>query len=324
MAVRRHASSRGAHRRPAPRSVFPREHLEGLRPSRPHEPTLPVVIDASATKSGSSSAARRKSGSFPRRPHAFPAARSSNGRSRGLAVGVGVGSSRSSDRRPPAPRCRRPARRPKIARLRAPAARKGRDRAPAPEVARQDLRHRAAPAPHAPQGSGVWTKSVSPAPRRSIHSTMSVPVTSSVTPCSTCRRALTSRKCADVAVRVVEELDGAGGAVVDAFHEARSGLVHGGANAIGHPGHGGLFEDLLVASLHGAVAITENDHALAPSPKTWTSTWRAARTKRSRNRRSSPKLLAASAATGSQTPRSASDESTCAYRCRRRQRCSSA
>ena len=46
----------------------------------------------------------------------------------------------------------------------------------------------------APRATGVASGIGSPAAVRTIHSTMSMPVTSSVTPCSTWMRVLTSRK----------------------------------------------------------------------------------------------------------------------------------
>jgi hypothetical protein len=58
---------------------------------------------------------------------------------------------------------------------------------------------------------------------RIIHSTRSMPVTSSVTPCSTCRRVFTSRKKKSSPVRVVDELDRSGGAVVHALSQLHRG-----------------------------------------------------------------------------------------------------
>ncbi len=84
-----------------------------------------------------------------------------------------------------------------------------------------------------------------------------MPVTASVTGCSTCRRVFTSRKKNSPVVVVEQELDGAGGAVAERAREAQRGVAHRLAQRGVDPRRGRLLEDLLVATLDRALALAE-------------------------------------------------------------------
>ena len=58
----------------------------------------------------------------------------------------------------------------------------------------------------------------------------------------------------DVAVRLQEEFDGAHADVVHVFEQRAGSGHHLLVRALGQEGGGGLFDQLLVAALHGAVA----------------------------------------------------------------------
>ncbi len=60
-------------------------------------------------------------------------------------------------------------------------------------------------------------------------------------------------------VVVVDELDGAGGGVVDGFGEEGCGGEEAGPGFVRQAGCWGLFEDFLVAALGGAVALAEGE-----------------------------------------------------------------
>ena len=78
-------------------------------------------------------------------------------------------------------------------------------------------------------------------------------------------------------VVVVDELHRAGGLVVDGF-----GQADGGGQQFAHcrlAGRGRLFDDFLIAALHGTIAFAQS---ATPSPKIWTSMWRALATNFSR------------------------------------------
>ncbi len=93
---------------------------------------------------------------------------------------------------------------------------------------------------------------------RIIQATRSTPVTASVTGCSTCRRALTSRNDASRACGVVDELDGARRAVVRPTRPAAREVACSCSRiASGRAGCGCLLDDLLVAALQRAVPITQ-------------------------------------------------------------------
>jgi len=77
-----------------------------------------------------------------------------------------------------------------------------RSRAPGPQRKRGPVLQR-----RAARGAGVPALGGRPAPSRTIHSTRSTPATSSVTPCSTCRRRVDLEKIEGRAVHIVEELD---------------------------------------------------------------------------------------------------------------------
>ena len=100
----------------------------------------------------------------------------------------------------------------------------------------------------------------SPRAMRICSSTRSRPVSSSVMPCSTCRRGFTSRK----AKRAVgdQELDGADADVADGARELarRTPGARASRRRI-EAGRRRLFEHLLVSALHGAVAAAERQHA---------------------------------------------------------------
>ena len=61
-------------------------------------------------------------------------------------------------------------------------------------------------------------------------------------------------------VRVVDELDRAGRAVGDRLSQAHGGGMQSGALRVTQAGRGRLFDHLLVAALHRAVALTQCQH----------------------------------------------------------------
>ena len=86
-----------------------------------------------------------------------------------------------------------------------------------------------------------------------------MPVTSSVTGCSTCRRVLTSRK-EIVPSSADEELDGAGADVAGLLEDGLGGGVQLGVLLLGQERRRGLLDQLLVAALQRAVTGGDDDH----------------------------------------------------------------
>ena len=130
----------------------------------------------------------------------------------------------------------------------------------------------------------------SPPAIRSCSRTTSTPVTISLTGCSTCRRALISRKRVRPALLVDEELAGRGAVVVERADQApsrRRGSRRRSASA--RPGAGRLLDQLLVAALERAVAAAEVDHVAvrvgrAPGPRRGGPGARSARRRAGRRR----------------------------------------
>ena len=58
---------------------------------------------------------------------------------------------------------------------------------------------------------------------------------------------------------LVEELEGTGAAIADGATGLRTALADLAPLCLGNAGRGGLLDDLLVAALHGAVALAEMD-----------------------------------------------------------------
>ncbi len=58
-------------------------------------------------------------------------------------------------------------------------------------------------------------------------------------------------------VCVLQELNGAGGAIADGTADFERRLAQSGALLLGQEGRGGAFDDLLVAALHGAIPLVE-------------------------------------------------------------------
>ena len=98
--------------------------------------------------------------------------------------------------------------------------------------------------------------------------------------------------------RVVEELDGAGAAVVDRPAAARAASCRAVRVASGSAGRGRLLDHLLVAALDRAVALAEDERRRRCPRRTCISTWRrSGRTApRRRCRRRTPTRASASAA----------------------------
>ena len=111
-------------------------------------------------------------------------------------------------------------------------------------------------------------RSGSPAATRIICSTRSMPVTSSVTGCSTCRRVFISRKI-EAPVLAGDELDSAGAVVTDGLGERDRLLAHFRARLRVEKRAGRFLDDFLVAALDRALAFAEIDrrcHACRPGP----------------------------------------------------------
>ena len=106
-------------------------------------------------------------------------------------------------------------------------------------------------------GSSV-TSSVSPLAMRNCWRTRSMPVVSSVTGCSTCRRVLTSRKEIS-AVLADQVLDGARTVVAGLLADALGRLVDLLALLVGQERRGRLLDELLEAALQRAVAGARDD-----------------------------------------------------------------
>ena len=102
---------------------------------------------------------------------------------------------------------------------------------------------------------------MAPAAMRNWASTRSMPVTCSVTVCSTWMRGLHSMKKCSPRLGDDEELDGAGVDVARRASASATALGRGSARAApaSRPGAGRDLDDLLVAQLHRAVAVVEVD-----------------------------------------------------------------
>ena len=62
------------------------------------------------------------------------------------------------------------------------------------------------------------------------------------------------------AIRIVDELDGAGGAITHAFAQLHGGGVEGGTGFIRQSRRGGFLEDFLIPALDGTIAFAECQH----------------------------------------------------------------
>jgi hypothetical protein len=97
-------------------------------------------------------------------------------------------------------------------------------------------------------------------PPRTIHSTRSMPMTSSVTPCSTWSRVFISRKRTPCG-RNREKFDRAGRAIARRFAQADRRGVEVRRTLFGQQRGGRFFHHLLVAALERAVAFAKRDDA---------------------------------------------------------------
>ena len=130
----------------------------------------------------------------------------------------------------------------------------------------RDLPHTDAPGSNtrAAGSRSVSSGGISPAACRTIHSTRSMPVTSSVTPCSTCRRVFTSRKYQSRGVVVVDELHRAGRLVVHGASQAARAASNSALRAVVRKaGRGRLLDHLLIAALRRAIALAQRHHLSA-------------------------------------------------------------
>ncbi len=87
-----------------------------------------------------------------------------------------------------------------------------------------------------------------------------MPPTASVTPCSTCRRVLTSRNPEAAAVGVVDEFHRAGGAVLHGAAKPFGRCMQRGAGGIGETRSRCFLDHFLVATLHGADALAQRHY----------------------------------------------------------------
>ena len=156
------------------------------------------------------------------------------------------------------------------------------------EGSRRDPRPRSGPRSRGARGSAASSAARSiaadrgrPAAIASCSRTMSTPATSSVTPCSTWRRVLTSR---NQKSRASSKRNSA----VAAFRRPaaraarRPSSCRWRRSSAVRPGRRRLLDQLLVPALDRAVALAEGDDRPDASPRSWTSTWRAGRISRSR------------------------------------------
>ena len=104
----------------------------------------------------------------------------------------------------------------------------------------------------------VGVRAPRPSAMRNCSRTRSMPVTSSVTGCSTCSRVLTSRKEIE-AVLADQELAGAGADVAGLLADRLARVVEALALLVGEERRGRLLDQLLVAPLQRAVAGADDD-----------------------------------------------------------------
>ncbi len=88
----------------------------------------------------------------------------------------------------------------------------------------------------------------SPAAMRIICSTISTPVTSSVTGCSTCSLVFHLEK-VEILILIDDEFDGAGGVVVNGAGEGDRLFAHRAAEGLIEQRGGGFLDHLLIAAL---------------------------------------------------------------------------
>ena len=110
------------------------------------------------------------------------------------------------------------------------------------------------------RGARPVRASRSPAAIRSCSRTMSTPVTSSLTGCSTCRRAFSSMKW-NVPSVAEQELERARVLVADRAAGSLGGRLHLLARLRVERGRRRLLDQLLVAALDRALALAESEHA---------------------------------------------------------------
>ena len=122
-----------------------------------------------------------------------------------------------------------------------------------------DPRHKCAARWHDPFGARPLAESSSGEPLATMICswTKSKPVTNSVTGCSTCSRVFISIKKNSFAGVVEDELDGPGTQVVDGLGCLDGHLAHLFPDRVWHGDAGGLFDQLLVTSLHRALTLVQ-------------------------------------------------------------------